>query len=395
MRNATDSLLNGDADASPDTASETAADTAPDTAPGAAFEHFSAAVVGAGSQGRVHGLGYLAAPGVSLTALADVDEGSAGRLAAELDVPRSYRDYRELLDTERPDIVSVCTPPALHPEVVGAAIAAGARAVHCEKPIALSYGEALEMARAAAEAGVQLTFNLQRRFDPVQIQARNWIAQGEIGDVLTIEGYCPNLFDWGTHILDLILFHRGDTAPEWVLGQIDVTVDRYVYGVFTETASLTQIGWQDGVRAVVSTGREPHTPVLHLDNDLGLIVQGTRGRVDLRGARCRVRRFGKNDLVRETPYDTDAGHWDRGVDPAIVAGTAEAIRDLTGSLRTGRRPALHAEHGLRGAELVFATYESSRSRRRVPLPLDRLDNALISGRAEGYWSPTGELRSTY
>jgi predicted dehydrogenase len=324
-----------------------------------------------------------------------VNRQSAEDLAAELNVPGVHQDYRDMLAQQRPDIVSVCTPPALHPEVVRAAIAAGARAVHCEKPVALTYGEALEMVANAADAGVQLTFNLQRRFEPVQRQAREWIAQGEIGDVVTIEGYCPNLFDWGTHILDLILFHRGDTAPEWVLGQIDATVDRYVYGVFTETASLTQIGWPDGVRAVVSTGREPHTSVLNLENDLGLIVQGTRGRADVRGARCVVRRFGKDDLVRESPFDTDHRHWDRGVDPAIVAGTAEAIRDLVDALRTGRRPVLHAEHGLRGAELVFATYESSRSRRRVPLPLDRMDNALISGRAEGFWSPTGELRSTY
>ncbi|MDX6354611.1 MAG: hypothetical protein QOF98_1514 [Streptomyces sp.] len=355
----------------------------------------TAAVIGSGSQGRVHGLGYLAAPDVRLTALADVNRPAAEQLAAELKVPHVHDDYRELLAEHRPDIVSVCTPPALHPEVVSAAVAAGARAIHCEKPIALTYGEALDMAATAADAGVQLTFNLQRRLDPVQRQAREWITQGEIGDVVTIEGYCPNLFDWGTHILDLILFHHGDLAPEWVLGQIDATVDRYVYGVFTETASLTQIGWADGVRAVVSTGREPHTPVLNLENGLGLIVQGTRGRIDIRGARCRARRFGRDDLLLKSPYDTDPRHWERGVDPAITAGTFEAIRDLTDALRTGRRPALHADLGVRGAELVFATYESSRSRRREPLPLDKLDNALISGRAEGYWSPTGELRSTY
>ncbi|MER6205880.1 Gfo/Idh/MocA family protein [Streptomyces sp. NPDC001073] len=358
-------------------------------------QNLSAVVVGAGSQGRVHGLGHLAAPGVTLAGLADVDMATAEALAAELDVPHVRRDFRELLADLRPDVVSVCTPPAHHLDVVRAAIAAGARAVHCEKPIALSYGDALAMTTQAADAGVVLTFNLQRRFDPVQIQAREWIAQGEIGDVVTVEGYCPNLFDWGTHILDLLLFHRLDTAPEWVFGQIDVSVDRYVYGVFTETASLTQVGWADGVRAVVSTGREPHTSVLNLENDLGLIVQGTRGRADIRGARTLLRRFGKDDLVRESTFDTDPRHWDRGVDPAITAATATAIRDLVEALRTGRRPALHADHALRGAELIFATYESSRSRRRVPLPLDRMDNALTSGRAEGFWSPSGELRSTY
>jgi len=355
----------------------------------------SAAVIGAGSQGRVHALGYLGVPGVALVALADLDASAAERLARELSVSRIYRDYHELLETERPEIVSVCTPPASHLEIVGAALAAGVRAIHCEKPIALSYGDAVEMAALCAEVGVQLTFNLQRRFEPVQRYGRELLAAGEIGDVVTIEGYCPNLFDWGTHILDLILFHRGDAAAGWVMGQIDVSVNRYVYGAFVETASLTQIGWPDGVRALVSTGREPHTPVLNLENNLGLLIQGTRGRMDLRGARCLVKRFGKPDLVRESPFDTDPRSWDRGVDPAITAATGEAVRDLVESLETGREPVLSAERGLRGAELLFATYESSRSRRRVPLPLDRLDNALLSGREQGFWNPVGELRSTY
>lgn len=355
----------------------------------------SAAVIGAGSQGRVHADGYLGVPGVSLVALADLDEAAAGRLARETGVSRIYRDYRELLKTARPEIVSICTPPASHLEITRAAVAAGVRAIHCEKPIALSYGDAVEMAALAAEAGVQLTFNLQRRFEPVQRYGRELLEAGEIGEVVTIEGYCPNLFDWGTHILDLILFHRGDAPASWVTGQIDVTVNRYVYGAFVETASLTQIGWPDGVRAIVSTGREPHTPVLNLENNLGLIIQGTGGRMDLRGSRCLVRRFGKPDLVYASPFATDPRTWDRGVDPSITASTGEAVRDLVESLETGREPVLSAERAKRGAELLFATYESSRSRRRVPLPLDRFDNALLSGLEQGYWNPVGELRSTY
>jgi hypothetical protein len=50
---------------------------------------------------------------------------------------------------------------------------------------------------------------------------------------------------------------------------------------------------------------------------------------------------------------------------------------------------------VRGAEVIFATYESSRSRRRVPMPLHPVDHALLSGLAQGFWRPTGEQRSTY
>jgi UDP-N-acetylglucosamine 3-dehydrogenase len=358
---------------------------------------YACAVIAAGSQGRVHAQGYLAAraAGARLVAVADPDGDAAGELARDLSIPGVYGSYADLLEAEHPDVVSICTPPALHLEVTRAAVAAGVKAIHCEKPIATSYGDVLEMHRLAAEAGVQLTINLQRRYEPVHLFARDQIAAGAIGDVISLEGYCPNLPDFGSHIVDLLLFYLGDRPPGWVIGQVDVSVNRYVYGAFTETSSLTQVKWDDGITAVIMTGREPQTPVLNLANNLGVIVQGTRGRLDARGAGCVIRRFGQDDLTFTSPYSRDTSTWERGVDPAIVAGTAAAIADLLESLREGREPALRSELGVRGAEIIFATYESSRSRGRVRLPLTAVDNALLSGLAQGFWQPIGEQRSTY
>lgn len=356
---------------------------------------YTAAVIAAGSQGRVHARGYAADPRARLVAVADVNRAAAAALAADLDIPGVYEDYRELLERERPELLSICTPPAQHLELVRAAVAAGVKAIHCEKPIALSWGDALEMDRITREAGVQLTFNLQRRFEPVHRFAREQLAAGAIGDVVSVEGYCPNLPDWGTHIIDLIFFYLDDAPAEWVVGQVDVSINRYVYNAFAETSSLTQLKWADGVSAVVATGREPQTPVLNLENNMGIIVQGTKGRIDSRGARCVVSRFGADDLVFETPFDTDDSHWERGVDPAIIACTGLAISDGITSLIEGSEAECAAVHGLAGAEVIFATYESSSSRRRVRLPLTEQGNALLAGLEAGFWAPVGELRSTY
>lgn len=353
-----------------------------------------AAVIGAGSQGRVHATAWGAVDGVRVVAVADVATSAATQLAAEFGAV-AYGDHRAMLAAERPELVSVCTPPGVRLDVVHDAIAAGVRAIHIEKPIALSYGDVLEMGRLAEDAGVQLTVNLQRRFEAVQRHAAERIAEGAIGRIVTIEGYCPNLPDWGTHIIDLIFFHLGDMPAAWVFGQVDVTVNRWVYGQVTETSSLTQIGWEDGVRAIIATGREPQTPVRNLANDTGIIIQGTEGRVLVRGADCRIQRFGASEEVVPAPNDRDPETWERGVDPSIVAATVEAVSDLVAALDAGREPALAFRRGRAGAEIVFATYESSRSRRRVELPLDRLDNALLDGLEEGYWSPVGELRSTW
>jgi predicted dehydrogenase len=358
-------------------------------------KRYSAMVVAAGSQGWVHATGYQQTSDVDLVAIVDVDRSAAEALARELDVRDVFDDYHAALQRVRPDIVSVCTPPAFHLDAVKAAVNAGVQAIHCEKPIALSYADVLEMDRLTREAGVQLTFNLQRRFDPVQRFARDQIARDAIGEVISIEGYCPNLPDWGTHIIDLASFYLNDAPASWVMGQVDVSTNRYVYGAFAETSSATVIKWSNGVNVYVLTGREPQTPSLNLENNLGLIVQGSEGRIDSRGERCVIRRFGEADVVFPSPFEIDSRMWTRGVDPAVIAGTSAAIEDLVESLSSGSEPQLSARHGVAGAELIFATYESSRSRMRVELPLDRHDNALLAGLAAGFWNPVGELRSTY
>ncbi|MFF2050092.1 Gfo/Idh/MocA family protein [Leifsonia sp. NPDC058194] len=359
------------------------------------MQTYTAAVVAAGGQGRVHASAYRADERVRLVGVADLDRAVAEGLAAELDIPSAFADPTAMLQELRPDLVSVCTPPQHRRAVVEAAIAAGARAIHCEKPFALTYGDAVAMTEAAASAGVQLTVNLQRRFEPVHRFARAQLDEGIIGELVSIEGYCPNLFDWGSHIVDLALFYRHDRPVEWVLAQADVSTNRYVYGVFVETSSITQLAWDDGVRATISTGREPSTPVLNRENNLGLILQGTRGRIVVNGQEAVVQRFGAEGVRFASPYASDPAGWDHGIDPAIFACTAEAVADLVDALDHGTEPVLAARHALAGAEIVFAAYESARSRGRVTLPLESRDNALISGVAAGLWSPVGELRSTW
>lgn len=357
---------------------------------------YNCAVVGAGSQGWVHACGYQATTDARLVAVASRTAKSATKLARDLGIRGAFDSYEELLRVERPDVISICTPPSTHLEVAKAAIAAGVKAIHCEKPMATSYNEVLELHGRAQAADVQLTVNLQRRFEAVHQYARRQLVHGAIGEIISLEGYCPNLPDWGTHVIDLLLFYLGDRAPSWVTGQVDVSINRYVYDVFAETSSITQVNWDNGINAIITTGREPQTPVLNLENNLGIIVQGSEGRLISCGDSCLVRRFGYQDSILETPNNRDSNTWERGVDPSIIACTEQAIADLLASLtERDRSPVLRSEIGLRSAEIIYATYESSRSRSRIILPLQNGENALIAGLSQGFWQPVGELHSTY
>lgn len=97
-----------------------------------------AAVIGGTGFGKFHAQWYAreGAEVVAYTATTDDTLEAAGRSIHDLtgQTPKGYTDVEQMLTAERPDVVSVCTPPALHREPVLAALDAGAH-VLCEKPI--------------------------------------------------------------------------------------------------------------------------------------------------------------------------------------------------------------------------------------------------------------------
>src|ERR1051326_1636741 len=158
--------------------------------------HYRAAILGCGGRGRAHAAGYAASPDAQIVACADPARENAENLAAAHPGARAYEDYRDRLREQRPDVVSICTWPHLHREMVEAAVAAGAKAIHCEKPMAPTWGDARAMHAAAEKAGVVMTFCHQRRFGAPFRQARDLIRDGAIGEIVRLEGYCSNMFDW-------------------------------------------------------------------------------------------------------------------------------------------------------------------------------------------------------
>jgi UDP-N-acetylglucosamine 3-dehydrogenase len=255
----------------------------------------------------------------------------------------------------------------------------------------MTYAGARRMHEAARDGGTLLSINHQRRWDPVYRGARDAIRAGEIGEVESLEGYCANLFDWGSHLVDLILFFCEDECPAQVFGQIDVAERRHVYGALIETASVTYLHWADGRNAAVFTGRPNH--LTRVGHTL-LTVQGTDGRLEVTSAGATVRRFDGGCRVISPVLDPEHDVALGGVEPAIIQATALALEDLVQCLETGRQPLLSSAHGLNAAEIIFATYESSATRRPVDLPLGPVDNPLHRGLELGYWSPVGESYGT-
>jgi predicted dehydrogenase len=109
-----------------------------------------------------------------------VADGGSGRAArwAERTGARSSRGTAELLADPDVQVVAVCSPPARHASDVLAAVAAGKRAVLCEKPLALTTEDAERVIEACREAGTALVVGTNHLFDPAWARAKHHLMQG-------------------------------------------------------------------------------------------------------------------------------------------------------------------------------------------------------------------------
>ncbi len=138
------------------------------------------AILGTSFGRLVQAPAFMRHPGFELVAIAGRDAAKAQRLADELGVPRGYGDWRELLEREKPQLVSIATPVDLHHDMMIAAIASGAH-VHCEKPTALHRWQAVAMRDAALAAGRVAGINHEFRFFPARAYAVELVRSGAIG----------------------------------------------------------------------------------------------------------------------------------------------------------------------------------------------------------------------
>ena len=313
--------------------------------------------------------------GIELVSIAEVREDNA-RMFTEQYNPyaKVYTDYREMLANERLDIVSVCTWPALHADMVVAACEAGVKAIHCEKPMATTWGDAKRMKSAADARHVILTFNHQRRFLECFQCAKHLIAEGAIGNLRWLEAECGDMSDWGTHWLDMMFFLNNETPAEWVMGQIESHTGRTGFGVPQEDQAVCHFQWKNGVRGLLIAG--PGSQI-----GTAFRVIGKDGTLEISWEMKSVRIRAKGDADwREIPTN-EGVQGDFSIDRAC----ADLVRGLD---EPGYKPMLTVDHAIQHTEVIFATFESSRRRGRVTLPLTEDDNALLALLAAGEIGPS-------
>ncbi|WP_436925638.1 Gfo/Idh/MocA family protein [Halosimplex amylolyticum] len=314
------------------------------------------------SMGYRHARSYRAVDGCRLAACADVVPENATDFGAEFGLPddRAYTDLGAMLDGARPDVVSICTPPSTHVDLVETCTSHDAvRAIHCEKPLAPTFGESRRLVDVCDDRDVQLTVNLQNRCSDAAAAVRDAVADGAIGDLQRVEIGRRDLLQTGLHHVDLANFVLDDEPVEWVLGGIDYPEERVWYtDMHAELQSLGMWAYESGVHAICSTGEGQDAVGAHTNR-----FRGTAGEIAYR-------------LADEYRIRTDGADGWRTVEVGGPPAQDRAIEDVIESLADDEAPTSRGETALAATEIVFAIWESARRRGRVDLPLTIDDNPL-------------------
>jgi predicted dehydrogenase len=129
------------------------------------MEKIKILVVGCGNMGTSHARAYHKLPGFEIVGLVSRKPQSRERLSKELGGLPKFGDFKEALETTKPDAVSISTYPETHAEYVRESLLAGAH-VFVEKPIALTVEEAEELVDLAHKKKKKLVVGYILRVHP-------------------------------------------------------------------------------------------------------------------------------------------------------------------------------------------------------------------------------------
>jgi len=300
-----------------------------------------------------------------IVAAADQDEERLKAFGRKWNVGRLYKSYEEMMDNEELDIVSICTYPIPHRDITVKVAPSGVKAIFCEKAMATCLREAEEMIAVCDDNNVKLSINHTRRWDWKYRKAKEFIDNGEIGQLRGVAlNFGGALANSGTHYLDMMRFFAGDVA--WSVGHLSNpgSLDPGGSGYFY---------FKNGVRGIVNgaTGQ----------NALFLFeLLGSKGRITI-SERHRPAELTlyvddgglKKKPFPEIPEEAKMYTFGRGrcVIPLAVEEIIDSIEQDEDTISSGR-------DGYAALEMLLSFHESERiGNNRVDFPMQNKDISVL------------------
>lgn len=335
-----------------------------------------------------HGLHtcYRDVPNVDLVAVSDPDSDGRAKAVADTGAERGYADYREMLEKEDLDIVSVCPRWVdCHEEMITAALEAGCH-VYSEKPMSASPDEADRVIALAESRGLKIAVAHQAAYLPQVRAVLELVQSGRIGPLVAIHaagkmdhrGGGEDLLVLGTHLFNLMRLFAGD--PLSVCGRVTVGGRDITKADIREANEPIGPIAGDRVDATYAFGNgvtASFTSRVRENRDgrpYGMEIVGEKGAIAFNASADPVTLL-EDDAV--TPWNPDQSREVLPLETApLMAGNALAVKDLVDAVEQDREPISSARGARTALEMIVGIYRSQITGKRVPLPLEERRHPL-------------------
>ena len=329
---------------------------------------------------------------VRIIAFCDLIIDRAKEAAERYGTPDAFvcTDYNELIAMPEIDVVHVLTPNKEHAEISIAALKAG-KQVMCEKPMAKSADDAMEMYKTAMETGNKLTIGYQHRHKAESIYAKKLIEDGALGEIYYAKCYAvrrrgtPNwgvflnkeeqgggpVIDIATHSLDLTLYLMNNYEPQMVVGKTHKKVEHPEAanhwgdeGVSTndlEEAACAFILMKNGATILLETSWALNT--INTVEEGNCELCGTKGGLQIINNKLTINTVKYGKASTET-VDTSAGGVAFYAGKKITPSQTEAVRWID-AVENDTDPVVLPHQALVVSQILEAIYKSSETGKPV------------------------------
>ena len=313
---------------------------------------------------------------LNLVAVCDKNETTLNSFQVDSSI-KKYNDYEEMLNLEKLDIISICTPSGLHPKQ---AIQASNKSLNVitEKPMAINFEDGLNMVNISKKNGTKLFVVKQNRYNKFITLLKEVIEKDILGKVYLVQS---NVFwtrpqsyydevEWrGTkkhdggalmnqacHYIDLLYWLFGPVSS---VNAITSTTRK----IETEDTGVLNLNFKTGALGTMS-----YSMLTYPHNYEGSItVIAENGTVKIGGpSLSRIETWNLNDKS----FDDRVSEVNLQGNEDKSEGHVAYYNNVIETLRGKAKPLCDGREGLKSLEILEATYLSSDSGKTVFIPLE-------------------------
>jgi predicted dehydrogenase len=321
--------------------------------------------------------------GFEVAAITSVSTSEAQKAAGLRGIPRVYSSLKEMLEDSQLEIIDIAVPPHFQLDIVR--LAAGCkhiRGILAQKPLAVTYEQAVETVSICEQAGVKLAVNQNMRYDQSIRALKTLLTRGVLGRpvLATIEMRAiPHWQTWlraydrltllnmSIHHLDCFRFLFGDAESIYVSAAQDPRTefphrDGIVLYILEYADGMRASAWDDVWAGPAREGAAADLYIKWRVEGTDGMAQGTIGWPHYPNAVPSTIEFTTRSTTQPATPAMTAPQWKEVWFPDAFAGPMGELMD---SITMDREPVIGGRDNLKTMALVEAAYRSLKEHRPV------------------------------